>query len=212
MLVRFLNFLFPQTCLFCHTKNTSICENCFTSISQFPLYKNNIYSYYSFRDQRVSRLIKDLKYYHNGEVAKKFGKVIAKNIIQLLKSPPGPLFEKEGEIVLIPIPLNKNDLRLHNHAELIANAVSENLENSRVLNILGKNSKKQQNKTSSKQERLQNIKGTFSVKNSRHFVPVQNTTYILIDDVSTSGATINEARIVLKSELFINALAFTIAY
>ncbi len=211
MLQKILNILFPTKCIFCKITTESICKNCFLAIPQIPIYRNNIYSFYKFKNEEVAKLLKDLKYYHNGEVAKKFGQVLAKEIVKL----------EFQNVFLIPIPLNKSDLRLHNHAELIATAIAENINSgsasythATVLNILQKNSKKQQNKTDSRVERFENIRNTFSIsKTERHSTLGGNANiYILIDDVTTSGATINEARTTIEKKLGIKALAFTVAY
>ena len=205
MFEKITKFLFPNVCIFCKAKNTSLCGKCFFAIPKFPVYKNNIYSYYRFHDKKVAELVKDLKYYHNGEVAKKFGKVLAGEISKIVP--------ENSNIFLIPIPLNNRDLRLHNHAELICKSIQIDLPNSKILNLLNKNSKKQQNKTSSKKERLENIKNAFTISaKGCNFVAPPDSVFIIIDDVTTTGATINEARKLLEKFVNQKVLAYTVAY
>ena len=224
MLESIIDFLFPTTCLFCKTGNKVVCEKCFLQIPKDIHFKNNILSIYSFRDEKVNKLLWRLKYHHTGDIAKVFGKILADEF----STSPSFSLQRRGtgqNAFLIPIPLNQGDKRIHNHAELIAYSVKENLPgNLEVIpNLLIKNSKVKQAHTKSKSERLSNIKNSFSI-NALSSPPFEggvwggynkNNFFILVDDVSTTGATINEARKVLAEYLEISEqeiFAITVAH
>ncbi|KKS56700.1 MAG: Competence protein F, partial [Candidatus Nomurabacteria bacterium GW2011_GWF1_42_40] len=58
-------------------------------------------------------------------------------------------------------------------------------------------------------ERLKNIIGSFTVKNSEI---IKGRNIILIDDILTTGATLSEARKVLKRAGARKVIAFTVAH
>ena len=60
-------------------------------------------------------------------------------------------------------------------------------------------------------ERLKNIIGSFAVKNSSENL-IKKRNIILIDDITTTGATLNEARKVLKQAGARKIIAFTLAH
>lgn len=194
---KIIDFLFPTTCLVCGEGDLLICKNCFNKIPKKIKFDNRILSIYSYRDEVVNELIWKLKYHHSGDIAKMFGKVLAAAI------------EKTDfqNIVLVPIPLNDGDKRMHNHAELIARSIQENLKlkniHALMVPLLAKNSKMKQAKTTGKKERYKNMAGSISLvrKNLDEIPPL--VTLVLVDDVSTTGATIQEARNVLSNELHI---------
>ena len=62
-----------------------------------------------------------------------------------------------------------------------------------------------------RQKRLKNILGSFSVKNEKVEL-VKGRNIILIDDIATTGATLNEARKILKQAGAGKIIAFTIAH
>ena len=189
-ITKLIDQFFPQTCVFCKIGNEICCDKCFLEIPQ------NI----------------------------KFGPSLANVLSENLRSKFS--LKTDTKIFLIPIPLNQNDKRLHNHANLLAESIKSNLSKDNIIildNILIKNSAEKQSHTKSRTERFENIKEAFSVNphlQGPHPNPppsgegeVQNI-YIIVDDVTTTGATINEARKVLSQYLQISEseiLAITIA-
>lgn len=236
----FKDILFPQTCLFCKTGDKICCQKCFWEIPQAVRMKNNILSLYHFSEPKTHKLIWQLKYHHSGDIAKLFGAIVAEKLEKILF----PIFPPTTQnIFLIPIPLNQNDKRLHNHAELLTKEIQTSLQvnippsryahgplkrgpstqehfspNIFVLNnLLIKNSKQKQSHTKGRTERFENIKGAFSINlsSSRNFTHNPDNFYILVDDVTTSGATIAEARKTLAPFLHIpesEIYALTVAY
>lgn len=196
-----LNFLFPVKCEFCGYGNTSVCEKCFEQIPVVKKSYDNIFSFYEYKDKKVDKLLWLLKYHHRHDIAKIFAKKISENIKFDIKN-----------IFLIPIPLSIGDKRLHNHAEVFAKNLKECMTTDLVggrsaaaqvqilPHLLIKNTKTKQAHTKSRQERFENIKGSFSISKNNLQLS-QNNLFIIIDDVTTTGATINEARVILANYL-----------
>lgn len=202
-----INLCFPAKCIVCGTGGRNICQNCFESIPTNIFINGNIISLYSYKNKIVNELLWKLKYHHCSDVAELFGKKLVKHLPQ----------NTDKKLFLIPVPLNQGDKRLHNHAEEIANSIANNFPNKiEVKNILIKKSKKKQAHTKSRQERFENIKDVFSISSSfPPFSKGEENIFIILDDVTTTGATINEARKVISEFLNIkekDVLALTVAH
>jgi ComF family protein len=110
---------------------------------------------------------------------------------------------------LIPIPLHKkrHNWRGFNQAVLIGKKLSENSKWDFEENLLLRVEDTTPQVRLDKKERLQNIRGKFAVNNETLSVILERAdkqaiesqpTFIVFDDVWTTGATINEAGKVLK--------------
>jgi predicted amidophosphoribosyltransferase len=100
--------------------------------------------------------------------------------------------------------------RGHNHTESIANNLSDilSLESSESeLYTHASLFAKRQVSTQSRYERLKNKKNTFYTKNRN-----LNTHILLIDDVTTTGATLLEARKTLEKAGATHVYAYTLAH
>lgn len=221
MFKKILLLLFPQHCTFCNTKGKQVCESCFGKIIPEINESENIFSFYSYKDKMVDDLIWNLKYHHEHDVAEIFGTKISALIKE---KTPLKLFQEifsSDKIIFIPIPKNNFDPRLHNHAEIFAKSLAKNLSPKIQLveNLLKKNSQKKQAHTNTKEERMVNLHGAISLsfftkEKLRVTLEDPETKIFIIDDVTTSGATINEVKKVLKENYKIKnqILAITIAH
>lgn len=131
-----------------------------------------------------------LKYKFNSEayISNFFAKQILKN-------------KKASEIlnlydIIIPVPMDKNKKRNrgYNQTELITKIISENLGIIEDKKSLIKLRKTQTQSTLSKEERKNNIKNAYLVNNKN----IKHKRIILLDDIYTTGATINEISQKLK--------------
>jgi ComF family protein len=150
----------------------------------------------SYKDPIVKGLIWALKYKKSIKISRKFGKILADSILEDMADLVS--FDGVSKISVIPIPISKSKLetRGYNQSELLCQEICRACPHFFQLetNVLIKRIEtKSQARTVSKKERLENIKGSFVVKN----LP-QNRSVIIIDDVYTTGATLEEARRVLK--------------
>ena len=64
-----------------------------------------------------------------------------------------------------------------------------------------------------REKRLKNIVGSFAIKNAEENISkIKNRNIILIDDITTTGATLTEAKKILKKNGARKVIAFTIAH
>ena len=130
------------------------------------------------------------------------------------------IMENFREPILIPIPLSwkRRRGRGYNQAELIAEKLieldtkHENFTLEKGILIKIKNTENQAH-IEDRRERLNNIIGSFSIKNNEgNMQKIKNRNIILIDDVVTTGATLEEAKKVLRQAGVKKIIAFTIAH
>lgn len=197
------DFLFPRYCYACHKEGTSLCSNCLKQCKKsidtpFPW----ITSIFSFRDPTIKRAIHAIKYFHRKDLVSPFAQILAHTIMA----------EAPSDAILIPIPMPplRRYMRGDNHAEVLAQEIAQQTNLLTRNNVLVRTkSRKRQVATHSRHERLKNQHGAFSSRNTEE---VQGRHVILIDDVTTTGATLKEARDVLLKAGAKSVEAYTIAH
>lgn len=129
---------------------------------------------YSYNDPLLKKAIHSFKYKFIKDLAKPLGKLLLKKIN----------FDYD---LIVPVPLHPK--RLHwrgfNQAELLAREIDDQ----KVINILVKTKNTKPQMELSEKQRKENIKNTFQC-----FVNLKNKTILLIDDVETTGSTLNECK------------------
>lgn len=141
------------------------------------------------KEGKVQHLIHELKYKSNQEAGVFLGQELGKTIID------APLFQ--GIDYLIPVPLHpkREKQRGYNQSLLIAQGVSEVTDIPIGSNFLKRsmNTATQTHKT--KDERWQNVKDIFEVQ---HAERLEGKYVLLIDDVLTTGATLEACALKLS--------------
>lgn len=191
-----LNFLFPQKCIGCGKENEILCRECLKRIDYPTLIKsNNIFAATDYNDEIAKKAIWLLKYRKAKHLAEPLAELIYQRFFK-----DRPLFPaKVGPWLIIPIPLSKNRFRErgYNQAELIAKYLAEKISAPMLNNILVKiKETPSQVSIKDRKERLENLNGAFAIKDAEK---IKDKNIILIDDVSTTGATIREAQKALKT-------------
>ena len=175
---------------------------------------------YSYADQRVRRLVKLLKYKNTRHAAGVFGVPLARVLMESLGE--DALFVGQRNILLVPIPLAKSRRRKrgYNQAELLARALLAHVRRIDPQGIGMQMSvdtvllekivdTKPQAEISHRVERLKNLDDCFRVVSGR---VSKGEVIILIDDVTTTGATLVAARQALVYAGFLNVVALTVAH
>lgn len=114
--------------------------------------------------------------------------------------------EKQQEFIfrgapacIVPVPLHpsKQRLRGFNQAELLAEALGEEI-NLPVKMLLKKQKKTKEQKSLSKSQRVKNVADAFTIEESEWPETVPESV-LLLDDVSTTGSTLSACANVLKA-------------
>jgi ComF family protein len=134
-------------------------------------------------------------------------KILGRALVDFLKELP---YDIKGYDFLVPVPLHKRRLRERgfNQAELLAKEIGRYFK----IPVLSNNLKRIINtdfqSKLARKERLKNVKDAFVVKDPICF---EDKRIILIDDVFTTGSTVNECSKALKEARTKEILVITLA-
>jgi len=216
-----LNFFLPCFCKHCNIKledsSKLLCEDCkplLNYVSKNNLaesYKKNFSNSYidelictfGYIDENpIQALIHSLKYQANFKSADYIVKLIAE-------------YQNNFGINLdidfiIPIPLHKKKelLRGYNQSLILAKALNKELKIKVDNNILIRKKFTESQTKFNKNERLANVASAFYINDEEK---IKGKNILLLDDVITTGATINECAKILKQKKANKIIAFSIA-
>ncbi len=201
----FLDFVFIHECEICHQhlddKRIIICRDCFQKIERAnpidlersftikfgnPNFINKAFSCFHFKEESIIQtLIHELKYQNKRSIGILLGEVIG----QLIKNDP----DFSAADILVPVPLHKIRLRErgYNQSELIAKGVSNATGIKVIKNLLVRTRNTETQTKLNLEERKENVKDAFFV-NGKYKSFVIDKKVIIVDDVITTGSTINE--------------------
>jgi ComF family protein len=197
----FFVFLFPPHCLICKKEGADFCTSCRKKIPVLGKFNSDgIFSLWEYGHPSVHKVLIFLKYKNKKTLAHPLAESLSDTVLECLAEKS--LFDNPYAVqkyILIPIPLSKKRFmeRGYNQAELLAQELFQQNSQSFTLekNVLYKiKDTKSQVSTKNRTERLKNLRGSFAVKNKE---TIQGKIILLIDDITTTGATIEEARRVL---------------
>lgn len=212
-----LDIVFPVKCVFCGKKGTDLCLECLRGAPEAERESAKwIFPLYDYRHPTIKKSLWFFKYKGKKRLARVFAEILYDKILEEISELS--VLENFINIVLIPIPLSSKRYRERgfNQAELICRELIKinhlrcgadwTLEN----NILIKPKETEhQAQIEDRQTRLKNIIGSYSVKNAEK---IKGKNIILIDDITTTGATLSEAKKILKQTGARKIIAFTVAH
>lgn len=219
------HILLPHCCAGCGTdqlgRSQLICLFCQLQLplTAFERYANNpvekiffgrlplwaASSHYYFTKQSVlQKLLHQLKYRGNRKIGYYFGRQMG------LACKSSKRFDGADGVLALPLHPKKEKLRGYNQADLLCQGFAETSGIPFLRNAVQRNRATATQTRKSRLERWQNMEGRFSIKNHTQ---LENKKLILIDDVVTTGATLEacgEALLQVKGlELAILTLAYT---
>ena len=197
-----LELFYPQLCITCGERLISqehyLCMKCWFDIpvSRFEndeknkvaqLFWGRVHieratSFFHYRKgSRYQKLIHFIKYKGLKELGqvtgRKFGNILAES----------DHFKKTDLIIPVPLHPKKQKKRGFNQSEWIARGIAETLEKPLVLNNLYRKVFTSTQTRKNRFERWQNVEGIFGVNNPGEF---ENRHVLLVDDVVTTGSTL----------------------
>jgi len=190
-----ISFIYPAICEICDTKinlqntnNNTVCAEClnkiipFTPVDYLKLKDIKVWSACSY--EGVTReCIHLFKYKSKLDLVNPLSSIMLKFANNYLKT--------DNFDIIIPVPLHSSRFRERgfNQAELIARKLAKGLNLPAHSNIIKRVKLTQAQAGLTKTQRLANLNNAFKVKNG---LPVEDKNVLLIDDVFTTGSTINE--------------------
>ncbi|MBI5072125.1 ComF family protein [Candidatus Falkowbacteria bacterium] len=188
--------LFPIECLGCGREGEWLCAACRENIkpdhhSLRGEFLDRIFTFYSYDNEFFKKIIHGLKYKFVEDLASPLGTLLIRELKRI-----------EGQIgkpdFIVPVPLHRKRLleRGFNQSELLALKISEYF-GWPVENTVLKRSRATAPQVSQDEAgRKENVGNAFSVVDS---LKILNKKIVLLDDVTTTGATMEECAKVLKN-------------
>jgi len=206
-----LDILFPKFCFNCEKEGDYLCQDCQELLEISGFHRNystqnldDLYFAVDYKNPLIKKLIQRFKY-------EPFVKELAKSLscliithFQLMDNKPNFLPQaldqrasNGADFILIPVPLDKKRLRWRgfNQAEELSKELAKFLKIPLIPNCLTKIKETFPQIKLSDQERKENVRGVFLIKDREL---IKNKNILLVDDVYTTGATMEECAIVLK--------------
>ena len=220
MLGDFINTIFPENCIGCsralYKQEKFLCLHCKSELpaAKYDATTNNPASkllagrtcfntclplYYYYRGGKVQNIVKEIKYGKRPELALDMGRRIGLSLVSQ--------HSLNNLNAIIPVPLHpkREKKRGYNQSYFLGKGIAEVLEipifNERMVRIV--NNRSQTDK--SRQERWEKVNSIFSLKNPEELSGMH---VLLVDDVITTGSTLESCCAVLNH---VNGIKITIA-
>ena len=207
------NIIFPPCCLMCGKWNVSfLCTECKKELDEKAVFqieqKNSNYYFekhiYLFQyEGKIRNLILDYKFNDKAYLYKIFSEIVIKNkkICGILK--------KYDIIIPVPIHAKRKKQRGYNQSELIAKEIAKLQSKLQYDNkILQKEKNTVPQSSLSKEQRKQNVQNVYKLVNQEK---IRNKKIILLDDIYTTGNTVNACAKLLKENGAKEIIVLTIA-
>jgi len=211
-----LNTIFPDTCISCNKRGSRICQKCLNLVNKSKEHDyKKIYSVYDYRNPFIKKILLENKYKNKQHAIEPLIPIVVDELIEIISEKFGLLSTEKIYITEIPMSKKRLHYRTINHGKNLAVNISKEFKK-RGFNIIQESLLKKifetipQAKIKNKKERLENIKGSFElckIKNKE-----TPSMIIVIDDISTTGATLIEAEKTLHKHGFKKVLLFSIAH
>ena len=186
--------VYPNYCAGCNSilsiSEKGICSSCWIDLKAFKnkneisffgreIVQNEIYAFEFSKNDIIQKIIHNIKYNSNKDAALILGIELGKRILNLNKNID----------VIVPVPVSKlkRKKRGFNQSEVIALGVNKILKKGILNNYLTRSNNLKSQIYSSRFERFKNVENEFSTPHKLE----PNLNILIVDDVVTSGATIN---------------------
>jgi ComF family protein len=200
---KILDIIFPPKCIFCNKilnygVKSSICENCnlkipFLNGRDINLIKTNNYFDDIICVCEYSGIIKEALIKYKFFNRPSFGRTFAKLIYDKIKGMTD--WEKVDIIIGVPLHRKKEKKRGYNQAHLISKQLGRLLEIKVNKNILVRTKNTDSQSLLNRADRLRNVKDAFLVTDSNL---VKDKSILILDDILTTGTTLDECCKALK--------------
>jgi ComF family protein len=204
-----LHILFPESCLGCNAPSTALCAACISSI---PLANNPnplVFALYDYNNPLVQKIVRNFKYHRKASAARALFESGYVHIMEYIsESMQSAAIET---LYLVPIPQHRTKtlLRGFNQSHKLAVWIKRLLPHAVVQRALIKPiATLPQARTQSRSERAANVAHSMKAKHALD----PHALYIVIDDVSTTGATCSEAKRALQEGGAVNILSISLAH
>ena len=186
------DIFYPKTCFGCSKHGKYLCDSCRQDVIEpdinYPKNADFVLTSASYRHPAMKKALRKLKYDSASDIAGELAAILTKDLAPYLKYAQAPI------ITAIPMTEKRRRTRGFNQAELLGQKLAENLALEYRPMLVKTHETKPQAEIENKKERLENVKNVFALKKDARVPPFA----VIVDDIYTTGATMNEAASVLK--------------
>lgn len=220
----FIGLFYPEFCVTCNSKLVTqekvICTACLYKIPRTHFHKTpgnpveqsfwgrqqieRATAYFFFKKASIyQKLLHQLKYHNRSDIGIEMGRQFG---AELMKSDDFMAID-----YIVPVPLHKKKLRKrgYNQSDLIAEGMSEFLNAKLDTDILKRSAFTETQTKKGRYERWENVEKVFICANPQK---TENKHVLIVDDVLTTGATIEGCAQVLHSAANVKISVATLAY
>ncbi len=214
LLKDFVELLFPKTCYGCSQllrgNEETLCSSCFNHLpltqyhfseeenpieklfwGRIDIQQASAYMFFS-KGGIVQQLLHNLKYKGHTEIGHLLGELLGEELKQ------SPKFNDIDLIVPVPLHPSKQKKRGYNQSEEIAKGISKKLQAPVNTQIMVRTKATETQTKKARFDRWQNVDEKFGLKEASF---AENKHILLVDDVITTGATIEAcAKILLQAK------------
>ncbi|MCQ2210905.1 MAG: double zinc ribbon domain-containing protein [Paludibacteraceae bacterium] len=204
-----LDLFYPRFCIGCGEtlirKETDLCLSC---LMELPIitesYKSDNFiekrfygrakvesaaSFLYYEKETMSqKILHEIKYQGNKELGRRLGKMFGSRL-------NGVVFNDVDALVPVPLHPHKLKLRGYNQSEWIAKGMAEAMNRPVWSDIIERTIENSTQTKKNAYERWENVKGIFQLTNKRN---VENRHLLIVDDVLTTGSTLEACILPLK--------------
>jgi len=220
----FIELFYPEFCVTCDTSLVNqekvICTSCLYKLPRTHFHKapgnpveqsfwgrqqiERATSYFFFiKESRYQKLLHQLKYHNRPDIGIEMGRQFGAEIAN------EETFKTVDYIVPVPLHPKKEYKRGYNQSKVIGQGMAEFLDGKLDTKLL---KRKQYTETQTKKgryERWENVREVFACDNAKK---IEGKHILLVDDVLTTGATIEGCALILHEAANVKISVATLAY
>jgi competence protein ComFC len=222
------DILSPKKCYSCNKEWHFLCLSCYKKLDNFEpicyvcknpsknfeihtdcldwLYFQKVIILTHYKNEIIKRLITDAKFYKRKDIFEDFWNYLTKLLIKYEKN------VNKNNTIIVPIPIHffKKLKRGYNQTEVLSQYISNRTGLNMIQNLLIKNKYTGQQSHNTKIKRQENLNNSLKF-NNKYIDKFDNYRIVLIDDVISTGSTLNEASKILNNNWFKNITCLVIA-
>jgi ComF family protein len=198
----FLHLLFPHVCNGCGSdilnEKNMLCLRCISELPEtnFHIHSNNpvekifwgriplvsaTAQYYFSKETRMQHLMHQFKYKGNRDLGKQLGYLMGNDLLQSNR------FKNIEALIPLPLFPAKEKRRGYNQATILCEGIAEIMKLEILKDVIVRTQPTETQTKKGRVERWQNIEGKFELIKPEK---IQNRNILLVDDVVTTGATL----------------------
>ncbi len=189
---RILTLLFPPRCVACTKEGLFLCTDCKDTLAKTPMQvTSTTWAVFPYHHPVGERLIRAMKFEGKPQLSDVAGSILLPALITILGL-------NSSRAVIIPIPTSASERvkRGYDHVRLLTESLAKfsGIETFPILNKIRETERQVTMKT--REKRLKNLEHAF-LFDPRY--DLSGKIVVLVDDVTTTGATFHEASRALKN-------------